>query len=139
MGVKLVIDQFYSIIRKYKDQKIFLVLSGPSCIGKGPLEEVFFNEIIKNEKLIIGKCILYVGEIERPKRVGESEGNPYYFKTIDKINTLVNSEPKRYIPFDVRGIKQMIDLNQVNELLLNNDIVFLEIYYTAIPLLRKFV
>lgn len=138
-GVQLVIDQFIAIITKYKNQKILLVLTGPSCIGKGPLENIFFNEIIKKEKLNVGKCVLYVDKTERPIRENESEGNPYYFTTLDDIEYKNTTEPKRFIKFKVRSVYQLLDLENVKMLLDENDIVFLEVFYSAIPLLRNLV
>jgi guanylate kinase len=137
-GVELVIKQFCDIVNKYKNQKLFLILNGPSCVGKGPLENVFFNEIAPKEKLKIEKCILTVDD-NRPPRPSESDGNPYYFRTREEIDTNCTKEPYRYIPFYVRSVKQMIDLEQVNEKFMNNDIVFLEIYYSAIPILKTLV
>ena len=136
-GVKLVIDQFQSIITKYEGQKILLVLCGPSCVGKGPLEEVFFNEIIKQQKLNVGKAILYVDSEKRPPREGESEGNPYHFRSLNEIKKMISKNPKRYIEFDVRGVTQALDFHKVKKLLREKDIVFLEIFHTAIPSLRK--
>ena len=137
-GVEQVINQFYNIVNKYRNQKLFLILNGPSCVGKGPLESIFFNEFVQNEKLKIEKCTLTVDE-NRPPRTGESDDNPYYFRTRAEIEKCCTSEPNRYIPFYVRSVKQMIDLEQVNMKLMNNDIVFLEIYYTAIPILKTLI
>ncbi len=135
-SVKLVIDQFQAIIKKFEGQKILLVLCGPSCVGKGPLEEVFFNEIFKQQKLNVGKAVIYVDSEQRPPREGESEGNPYHFRNLDEIKKMISKNTNRYIEYDVRGVTQALDLQEVEKLLREKDIVFLEIFYTAIPFLR---
>ncbi|ODS32280.1 MAG: Guanylate kinase [Candidatus Scalindua rubra] len=136
-GVQLVIKQFQAIIEKFKGRKILLVLCGPSCVGKGPLEEVFFTEIFEQQKLNVGKAVIYVDIKQRPPRKGESEGNPYHFRRLDEIKEMISKEPKRYIQYDVRGVTQVLDLNEIGKLLHEKDIVFVEIFYTAIPSLRK--
>ena len=130
-GVELVIAQMPSIIKKYEGQKILLVLCGPSCVGKGPLVDA-----LTKEQLNIGKATIYVDVEKRPPRDGESEGNPYYFRSLDEINKMIDQNPRQYIRFDVRGVTQALDLNDVSQLLNNNDIAFIEIFYTAIPSLR---
>lgn len=132
-GVQFVIDQFLAIVRKYQGQKILLILCGPSCVGKGPLAKAFFKHVLER-KISVGKPTLYVSIETRPRRNGEKQGDPYHFWPEKDILKL---DPKRYCHFDVRGVKQALDLEEVDKLLEQHDIVFLEIYYTALPALRE--
>ncbi len=130
-GVELVIKQLKSIIGKYKGQKILLVLCGPSCVGKGPIVDALKDEVK------FGKAIIYVDSEQRPPRDGESEGNPYHFRSLNDIERMTDENPGQYIKFNVRGVTQALDLKEVSTLLENHNVAFIEIFYTAIPLLRK--
>ncbi len=130
-GVELVIRQLKGIVEKFHNQKILLVLCGPSCVGKGPLVDAVSKEIN------FGKSIIYVDSVQRPPRDGESEGNPYHFRTLDEIERMTNKNPTKYIKFDVRGVTQALDLEEVSQLLEKHDVAFIEIFYTAIPALRE--
>ncbi len=130
-GVALVISQLKAIIEKFKGQKILLVLCGPSCVGKGPLVDAV------NKGINLGKAIIYVDSNQRPPRDGESEGKPYHFRSLDEIEKMINKNPKQYIKFDVRGVMQALDLREVSHLLETHDVAFIEIFYTAIPILRE--
>jgi guanylate kinase len=134
-GVQVIINEFRSIVNRYKGHKVLLILNGPSCVGKGPLEKVFFEEICKEEGINAGKAVLYVDKDKRPKRKGESENNPYKFRGLAEINKLGLGE--RYLKYDVRGVTQLLDLWDIQELIQENDVVFLDIFYTAISMLRK--
>jgi len=112
-----------------------VVYSGPSCVGKGPLravlEECFpqYRPIAKGG--IVGKPILYVSREPRLDK-GESEGNPYYFRTVIEIQDMVDEDRARYIAGWIRGNEQFqaLDLLKTRELLQQTQLVLLEIYGT---------
>lgn len=136
-GVELVIEQFLSIIQKYRRKKFLLVLFGPSCVGKGPLWDSVKNKIKEGVvKLSVGKPTLHVSIETRPIRVekGERQGHPYIFEP-EKV--ILSLDREHFVIFDVRGVWQALDLYEVEEFLKKNDMVFIEIYYTALPKLRE--
>lgn len=136
-GVELVVSQLKSILDKYEGEKILLVLCGPSCAGKGPLANALISDFDKRGKINIGKAIITVDEKKRPPRENESEGKPYHFRSLEHINEMIKENPDQYIVLNVRGVKQALDLNEVDELLRTKDIAFVEIFHTAIADLRK--
>jgi len=58
-----------------------VILSGPSCVGKSPLEKAlgrFFPELRQR----LQKLVLYNSRAPRP---GEMDGKDYYFRTREQI------------------------------------------------------
>jgi guanylate kinase len=95
-----------------------ILLSGPSCIGKGPLMEAmhkFYPEIISKT----AKLVLYNS---RPPRPGEKEGADYFFRRRDEIEALENQQD--FVVCNVRGDLQAIDLKQFKHLLEQGDVFF---------------
>jgi len=81
-----------------------IVLSGPSCVGKGPLHTAFGNfypeQAAKLQKLVLYNC--------RSPRPGEMDGKDYYFRSREEIEKL--REKENFIVLDVRGDLQAVDL-----------------------------
>lgn len=96
-----------------------IVLSGPSCVGKGPLYHaltIFYPDLVRN----IQKLILYNS---RKPRAGEIEGIDYYFRSEDQIKAMAKS--RRFILLEVRGDLQGVDLDELSEFLnQGKDILF---------------
>lgn len=96
-----------------------IILSGPSCVGKGPLYQAlmtFYPELVKNIK----KLILYNSRKPRP---GEIEGVDYYFRSEDEIKAMAKN--RRFILLEVRGDLQGVDLDELSEFLnQGKDILF---------------
>lgn len=95
-----------------------IILSGPSCVGKSPLEKAlgrFFPELRGR----LGKLVLYNSRAPRP---GETDGVDYHFRSRDRIEAL-HSDP-RHIVLDVRGDLQALDLDQLSALLDQGDAFF---------------
>lgn len=89
----------------------FVVLSGPSCIGKGPLFQAlrrFYPELSDNLKQVI----LYNDRAVRP---GEMDGVDYHFRPRNEIEALANRPG--FILVEVRGDLQALDLNQIQQIL----------------------
>ena len=88
-----------------------IILSGPSCVGKGPLHTAFNNfypELAANlQKLVLYNC--------RSPRPGEIDGKDYYFRSREEIDGL--REKKNFVVLDVRGDLQAVDLNDVERTL----------------------
>jgi guanylate kinase len=93
-----------------------IILSGPSCVGKGPLHTAFHNfypELAANlQKLVLYNC--------RSPRPGEIDGKDYYFRSRQEID----GEKKNFLVLDVRGDLQAVDLNGVEQALAGGDLFF---------------
>ena len=103
-----------------------VLLSGPSCVGKGPLVaaiDEFFPDIAYSSVPVI-KSKESRGGQPRPDEV-EIWDNPDYFRTAEEISALA---PPRYLVGDCRGYAQAIDLDKI--LGAERDLVVLEVYHT---------
>jgi guanylate kinase len=95
-----------------------VILSGPSCVGKGPLHKalkVFYPEIAAK----LPKLVLYDSRAPRP---GEIDGVDYHFRSREYIEQLRNNE--NFLVTDVRGDLQALDLNYLKETLARGDALF---------------
>jgi guanylate kinase len=96
----------------------FIILSGPSCVGKGPLHNAFakfYPELAASlHKLVLYNC--------RSPRPGEIDGKDYWFRSRDEIESLGQKE--NFIVLDVRGDLQAVDLNDVDRSLATGDLFF---------------
>ena len=67
-----------------KTENRLLILSGPSCVGKSPLDKAlskFYPEL----RLSMQPLVLYNDRAARP---GESDGVDYYFRSREVIENL---------------------------------------------------
>lgn len=98
----------------------FVVLSGPSCIGKGPLFAAlrkFYPELAcKFEQLVLFN--------DRAPRPGEEEGIDYFFRPRQDIEALRNREG--FIVVDVRGDLQALEVAQIHRILDKGNTPFFE-------------
>jgi guanylate kinase len=95
-----------------------IVLSGPSCVGKSPLSSAlgrFYPEIKKT----LQPLVLYNDRSPRP---GEKDGEDYYFRSREYIESLKNNH--QYVVLEVRGDLQALDLEELTSLLENGDVFF---------------
>jgi len=102
-------------------KKRFIILSGPSCVGKSPL--------LKSLKRVhpdipFQMPILYTS---RPPRSIETEGIDYYFRSEQEIKSF---SPDRYIVGKTRTVLQAIDLEEMQRIFTRHDLIILEIYPT---------
>jgi guanylate kinase len=98
--------------------KRLVILSGPSCVGKSPLDKVlgrFYPELRRG----LRKLVLYNSRAPRP---GEADGVDYHFRLRSQIEAL-RAEP-RYAVLDVRGDLQVLDLEELRSLLESSDAFF---------------
>lgn len=108
-------------------RKRLVILSGPACVGKGPMKaaiDMFFPEIHYSDIPVIKS------KESRPNgpRPGEEEQwkDPDFFRAAKDINILKTNA--RYLVGDCRGFPQALDLNKVKQ----NDaeVIFIEVYHT---------
>ena len=98
----------------------FVILSGPSCIGKGPLYKAlqkFYPELASR----LTQVVLYNSRAPRP---GEKEGVDYYFRPRAEIEEL--AEQPGFISADVRGDLQAIEVAGIEKILAANQDAFFE-------------
>ena len=89
----------------------FVMLGGPSCVGKGPLYSAlkrFYPELAANLKQIV----LYNSRAPRP---GEEEGVDYFFRPREEIEEL--AKQPGMVAAEVRGDLQALEVAQIQEIL----------------------
>ena len=95
-----------------------IILSGPSCVGKSPLDKAlvkFYPTLRKSMQPLI----LYN---DRDKRPGEVDGVDYHFRSRKQIEKLKNK--KKFVVMDVRGDLQALDVQQLLNILEEGDVFF---------------
>jgi guanylate kinase len=95
-----------------------VILSGPSCVGKGPLHTAF-KKFYPAEAAKLRKLVLYNSRSPRP---GETEGEDYHFRSREEIEGL--REKTDFIVLDVRGDLQAVDLNGAEQMLASGNLFF---------------
>jgi guanylate kinase len=95
-----------------------VILSGPSCVGKGPLHTAF-KKFYPVDAAKLMKLVLYNSRSPRP---GEAEGEAYYFRSREEIEGL--REKKNFMVLDVRGDLQAVDLNEAERILVTGNLFF---------------
>lgn len=108
-----------------------VIYSGPACVGKGPLRIALEKHYEEYRPGRVGKPVLYVSREPRAGK-GETEGNPYHFRTVEQIQSMVRADPARYISGWIRDKEQFqaLDLKETSDLLQKHSLVLLEVYYT---------
>ena len=89
----------------------FIILSGPSCVGKGPLHTAF-TKFFPEHAAELRKLVLYNCRSPRP---AEIDGKDYHFRSREEIEGFRNKE--NFIVLDVRGDLQAVDLNDADRVL----------------------
>lgn len=95
-----------------------VILSGPSCVGKGPLYAAlkkFYPEIAGQ----LTKFVLYDSRAPRP---GEVDGADYHFRRREEIEGFRDNPHFRV--FEVRNDLQAMDTRELNRLLSESDVFF---------------
>jgi guanylate kinase len=95
-----------------------VILSGPSCVGKGPLLAAlkkFYPETAGR----LTKFVLYDSRAPRP---GEVEGVDYHFRRREDIEALRSRAG--FDVFEVRNDLQAMDTNRLAEMLGDSDVLF---------------
>lgn len=89
----------------------FVVLSGPSCIGKGPLFAAL-RRLYPALAITLKPIVLYNDRAVRP---GEEDGVDYYFRPRGEIEAL--RERPDHIVVDVRGDLQALDIDSIQRIM----------------------
>ena len=95
-----------------------VILSGPSCVGKGPLHralKLFYPQLAGELK----KVVLYDSRAPRP---GEVDGVDFHFRTREYIEQLRNKD--NFLVTDVRGDLQALDLEYLRETIAEGNAFF---------------
>jgi guanylate kinase len=95
-----------------------VILSGPSCVGKSPLEKAL-AKFYPRLRQALRKLVLYNSRAPRP---GEVEGVDYYFRTRPQVEAL--RAESRYAVLDVRGDLQALDVEELRTLLEESNAFF---------------
>jgi guanylate kinase len=96
----------------------FIILSGPSCVGKGPLHTAF-GKFYPEQAAKLSKLVLYNCRSPRP---GETDGKDYQFRSRKEIEEFRNKGD--FIVLDVRVELQAVDLEDVNRGLAGGDLFY---------------
>lgn len=88
-----------------------VVLSGPSCVGKGPL----FTALRRFYPELAGKFKQLVLFNDRSPRPGEEEGIDYFFRPRGEIEALRDRDD--YVMADVRGDLQALEIAQIQNIM----------------------
>jgi guanylate kinase len=96
----------------------FIILSGPSCVGKGPLHSAF-SKFYPESAASLHKLVLYNC---RPPRPGEIDGKDYWFRSRQEIETFRKRE--NFIVLDVRGDLQAVDLSDFDRASATGEVFF---------------
>jgi guanylate kinase len=96
----------------------FIILSGPSCVGKGPLHSAF-SKFYPEQAATLHKLVLYNCRSPRP---AEIDGKDYWFRSREEIESF--REKENFIVLDVRGDLQAVDLNDVDRTLAAGNLFF---------------
>jgi len=102
----------------HESSRRLVILSGPSCVGKSPLEKAL-AKFHPQLRLGLRKLVLYNSRAPRP---GELDGVDYYFRLRTQIEAL--RAQSRYAVLDVRGDLQALDIEELRALLKENDAFF---------------
>ena len=98
----------------------FVMLSGPSCVGKGPLHNALKRFYPQLERKL-DKLVLFNSRAPRP---GEQDGIDYHFRPRQEIEALRGREG--YIVMDVRGDLQALDVENLRQVLSGEKDAFFE-------------
>jgi guanylate kinase len=95
-----------------------IILSGPSCVGKGPLHSAF-SKFYPELAASLRKLVLYNCRSPRP---GEVDGKDYRFRSREEIEAFRKKE--NFVVLDVRGDLQAADLADAGRSLAAGDLFF---------------
>lgn len=95
-----------------------VILSGPSCAGKGPLHAAL-KRLYPHLAAPLRKIVLYNSRAPRPI---ERDGVDYHFRARPEIEALRTQDG--FLVMDVRGDLQAVDLAAVGEMLESGDAFF---------------
>jgi guanylate kinase len=95
-----------------------IILTGPSCIGKSPLDRAL-RRLYPGLRQNMQKLVLFNDRTPRP---GEIEGVDYYFRKREQIEAF--RLDGKYIVMGVRGDLQALNLKELSAMLKKNNVFF---------------
>jgi guanylate kinase len=95
-----------------------VILSGPSCVGKGPLHAAL-RRLYPELAGAMRTVVLYNSRSPRP---GERDGVDYHFRRREEIEALRGREG--FVVMEVRGDLQAADLGAIERDLADGDVLF---------------
>jgi len=95
-----------------------VILSGPSCVGKSPLEKAL-GKFHPELRRALRKLVLYNSRAPRP---GERDGVDYHFRTRVQVEAL--RAHSRYAVLDVRGDLQALNVEELRAWLQESNALF---------------
>jgi guanylate kinase len=98
----------------------FVILSGPSCIGKSPLHKAL-HRIYPEWESRLQKLVLYNDRAMRP---GETDGEDYHFRTHEEVKALENQDGYLVIP--VRDDLQALEIASIHRIMEQGKLPFFE-------------
>jgi guanylate kinase len=96
----------------------FIILSGPSCVGKSPLHAAF-GKFYPELAARLRRLVLYNSRSPRPAEV---DGKSYHFRPRTEIESYRGLD--HFIVLDVRGDLQAVDLRDVDQALSCGDLFY---------------
>lgn len=114
-----------------------IFISGPSGMGKTKIKDKLENlEKVLNinfERVII--------TTSRSMRPGESQGNPWYFKSADDIEKLYKSDPQNYLKVEIRrGEPQGLDTDtEIVKKLSKSNVLWCELHITWLDIIENWI
>ncbi len=96
-----------------------LLLSGPSCVGKGPLLAALRR---CHPELPFASPVVHTSRAPRP---GELDGREFHFRDADAIRRY---DPDRYFIYPMRNQMRAIDLTEIESLLASSLRVIVELH-----------
>lgn len=95
-----------------------IIITGPSCIGKSPLDQALkrFYPEIRNR---LQPLVLWNSRDPRP---GEIDGEQYHFRTLEEFEEI--REDPGFVVMEVRGDTQALNVNELREMLEQSDVFY---------------
>jgi guanylate kinase len=110
--------RFEEIFEMETPDSRLVILAGPSCVGKSPLEKAL-SRFYPQLRQKLQSLVLFNSRTPRP---GELDGRDYHFRSRQHIANLTDDD--RFIVLDVRGDLQALDLEQLDSDLKYGDVFF---------------
>ena len=110
--------RYYYNLNLNKNVGRLIIITGPSCIGKSPLDHALkrFYPEVRNQ---LEPLILWNSRDPRP---GEIDGVQYHFRSIEKLEEL-KSNPD-FVVIEVRGDTQALNIKELAKKLLKGDVFY---------------
>ncbi|MBN1124531.1 MAG: hypothetical protein JXA82_05950 [Sedimentisphaerales bacterium] len=116
--------------------KRVVILSGPSCVGKGPLLAAMQRHYPQISWVPLVLSTSRKPRLKKHNSQYEVHGRDYYFLPRGLFTTM---DPKHFLVADVRSVIQAIDLDLLDEMLSEHDLVLVELHTTLGKMLKDWM